>query len=358
MDYARLGHSGLKVSRLCLGTMMFGRWGNTDHDDCVRIIHRALDEGVNFIDTANRYGMGESEEIVGKALDGRRDEVVLATKVFMPGPGGVLDRGTSRRHIILQVEESLRRLRTDWIDLYQIHRNDKDTPLEETLGALTDLVRQGKVRYLGVSTGTLAESRSMQFGGLAHGRVALDQRAARARALRLDAAAVLDLLARGGARDLPGLRALGFGAIVWSPLEGGWLAGRYRKGQPVPEDSRAAQRDRVRHVRAPQLRHDDARRRSAGSTSSRSWCGMADELDVPLARYAHGLDAAPPGGDLGDRRRARDAPPRGQRCAALDVRIPDEHRARDRRAGRAGHERLTERPRRAPGGLPPSARRK
>src|SRR5262249_31431070 len=165
MDYARLGHSGLKVSRLCLGTMTLGRWGNDDPADCARIIRRALDEGVTFIDTANRYGMGESEEIVGMALEGRRAEAVVATKVFMPGPGGMLDRGTSRRHIFLQVEESLRRLRTDWIDLYQIHRNDKETPLEEALGALTDLVRQGKVRYLGVSTGTLAESGSMHFGG-------------------------------------------------------------------------------------------------------------------------------------------------------------------------------------------------
>src|SRR5262249_43462608 len=155
MDFARLGNSGLKVSRLCLGTMVFGRWGNTDHDDCARIIHRALDEGVNFIDTANRYGMGESEEIVGRALAGRRSEAVIATKALMPGLGGMLDRGTPRRHIMLQAEESLRRLRTDWIDLYQIHRYDGDTPLEETLGALSDLVRQGKVRYLGVSTGTL-----------------------------------------------------------------------------------------------------------------------------------------------------------------------------------------------------------
>src|SRR5262249_20364951 len=155
MDFARLGNSGLKVSRLCLGTMVFGRLGNTDHDHCARIIHRALDEGVNFIDTANRYGMGESEEIVGRALAGRRSEAVIATKVFMPGPGGMLDRGTSRRHIMLQVEESLRRLRTEWIDLYQIHRYDHDTPLDETLGALTDCVRQRQVRYLAASAGTI-----------------------------------------------------------------------------------------------------------------------------------------------------------------------------------------------------------
>ena len=121
MEYRRLGRTGLKVSRLCLGTMMFGRWGNADRDDCVRIIERALDEGVTFIDTANRYNWGESEEIVGAAVRGRRDQLVLATKVFMPGLHGGLDRGTSRRHIMLQVEESLRRLRTDHLDLWQIH---------------------------------------------------------------------------------------------------------------------------------------------------------------------------------------------------------------------------------------------
>ncbi len=124
MEYKRLGNTGLKVSRVCLGTMVFGRWGNPDHDDCVRIMQRAFDEGVNFVDTANRYGFGESEEIVGKGLCGRRDSVVVATKVFMPGLGGGLDRGTSRRHIFLQIEESLRRLGTDWIDLYQLHRHD------------------------------------------------------------------------------------------------------------------------------------------------------------------------------------------------------------------------------------------
>src|SRR5512143_3767638 len=147
MDYRRLGHTGLKVSRICLGTMMFGRWGNADADDCVRIIDAALDQGVNFIDTAKRYN------------------VVLATKVFMPGANGVLDRGTSRRHIMLQVEESLRRLGTDWIDLYQLHRHDKDTPIDEVLSALNDLVRQGKVRYLGVSTGHAADPVELQWQG-------------------------------------------------------------------------------------------------------------------------------------------------------------------------------------------------
>src|SRR5688500_5301518 len=151
MEMRPLGSTGVQVSSLCLGAMMFGEWGNTDHDDSVRIIHAALDAGINFIDTADVYSRGESEEIVAKALKGRRDNVVLATKVH----GGMGDdpnqRGNSRRWIIQEVENSLRRLGTDWIDLYQIHRPEPDTDIDETLGALTDLVRQGKVRYIGSS---------------------------------------------------------------------------------------------------------------------------------------------------------------------------------------------------------------
>src|SRR5262249_59004405 len=245
VEYARLGDSGLKVSRICLGTMTLGRWGNTDHDVCIRIIRRALDEGITFIDTANRYGMGESEEIVGKALEGRREEAVIGTKVFMPGPGGVLDRGTSRRHVFLQVEESLRRLRTDWIDLYQIHRNDKDTPLEETLGALTDLVRQGKVRYLGVSTGTLVESRTMYFGGW---RMVESLWISERRRLErfVSTQPPYSILTREAEREIfPVCQAHGFGSMVWSPLEGGWLAGPSREGGPPPADPRARDERRV-----------------------------------------------------------------------------------------------------------------
>src|SRR6202044_545070 len=154
MELRNLGRTGVKVSPLCLGAMMFGQWGNTDHDDGVRIIHRALDAGIDFIDTADVYSRGESEEIVGKALaGGRRDAVVLATKVH----GRMHDEdsnqfGNSRRWIVKEVENSLRRLKTDWIDLYQIHRPEPDTDIDETLGALSDLVRDGKVRYVGSST--------------------------------------------------------------------------------------------------------------------------------------------------------------------------------------------------------------
>ena len=285
MEYERLGHTGLKVSRLCLGGMMFGRWGNPDHDDCARIVHRALDDGINFVDTANRYSMGESEEIVGKALVGRRSEAVVATKVFMPGPGGLLDRGNSRRHIMAQVEESLRRLRTDWIDLYQIHRNDPDTPLEETLGALTDCVRQGKVRYLGVSTGTLADARSLHFGGwkMVESLWLSDRRGLER---FVSTQPPYSIFTREMEREVfPVCRAHGFGAIVWSPLEGGWLAGRYRKGKPVPEDSRARNQTEFGMFVARQfdMTTDKAKRRL---DVVEALVGLADEAGVPLARYA------------------------------------------------------------------------
>src|SRR3954451_20324875 len=152
MEYRNLGHSGLKVSPLCLGAMMFGAWGNPDHEESIRIIHRALDAGINFIDTADVYSRGESEEIVGKALEGRRDEVVLATKVHGTMGDDPNEFGNSRRWITREVEASLRRLETDYIDIYQIHRPEEDTDIDETLGALSDLVHQGKVRYIGSST--------------------------------------------------------------------------------------------------------------------------------------------------------------------------------------------------------------
>ena len=147
-----LGRTGVSVSPLCLGTMMFGPWGNKDEADSIRVIHRALDAGINFVDTADVYSGGESERITGKALAGRRDHVVLATKFFMPMSADPNDRGGSRRWLMRAVEDSLRRLNTDYIDLYQVHRPSQDADVEETLGALTDLVRQGKVRYIGSSS--------------------------------------------------------------------------------------------------------------------------------------------------------------------------------------------------------------
>jgi len=153
MEYRSLGRTGVSVSQLCLGAMMLGVTGNTDHDDSVKIIRRALDAGINFIDTADVYSGGESEQIVGKALaDGRRENVVLATKVGLPLGEDPNQRGTSRRWITQAVEGSLRRLGTDWIDLYQIHRLDATVDIDETLGALTDLVHAGKIRTFGAST--------------------------------------------------------------------------------------------------------------------------------------------------------------------------------------------------------------
>jgi aryl-alcohol dehydrogenase-like predicted oxidoreductase len=226
MEHRPLGRTGVSVSKLCLGAMMFGDWGNKDHDDSVRIIHRALDAGINFIDTADVYSAGESEEIVSKALKGRRDDIVLATKVYMP-IGDDTDpnrRGTSRRWIIQEVENSLRRLKTDWIDLYQVHRFEPGVDFEETLGALTDLVHQGTIRYIGSSTFPPSAIVEAQW-------------VARDRGLRryVCEQPPYSMLARGvEAEVLPTCQRYGMGVISWSPLSGGWLSGRWRKDAENP----------------------------------------------------------------------------------------------------------------------------
>ena len=216
MRYRQLGHTGVQVSTLCLGTMLFGPWGNPDHDDSIRIIHRALDAGINFVDTADVYAAGESEEIVGKALRGRRDDVVLATKFHGPMGDDRNRRGTSRRWIVHAVEDSLRRLGTDWIDLYQVHRPELDVDIDETLGALTDLVRSGKVRYLGSSTFP------------AHAIVEAQWTAQRRNRERFVCEQPpYSMLVRGIEADvLPVCERHGVSVICWSPLAGGWLSGR------------------------------------------------------------------------------------------------------------------------------------
>jgi aryl-alcohol dehydrogenase-like predicted oxidoreductase len=236
MEYRSLGRTGMKVSPLCLGAMMFGAWGEPDHDLSIKIINRALDAGINFIDTADVYSQGESEEIVGKALaGGRRDDVILATKVHSQmgvqfgEQGDPNKRGNSRRWITREVENSLRRLQTDWIDLYQVHRPDPATDVEETLGALTDLQRQGKIRVFGSSTYPAHEIVEAQWvaerRGL--GRFVTEQ-------------PPYSILVRGIEADvLPTAEKYGMGIIPWSPLAGGWLTGRYRKGHDVPESHRA-----------------------------------------------------------------------------------------------------------------------
>jgi aryl-alcohol dehydrogenase-like predicted oxidoreductase len=233
ISYRDLGSTGVKVSPLCLGAMMFGAWGNTDHDDCVRIIHRALDAGVNFIDTADVYSRGESEQIVGKALaGGRRDSVVLATKVH-----GRMDDddpnkvGNTRRWIVQEVENSLRRLGTDWIDLYQIHRPEIDTDIDETLGALSDLVHAGKVRYIGSSTFPPSQIVEGQW---------VAQRRDRERFVCEQPP--YSLLHRAvEAEVLPVCANYRMGVIPWSPLAGGWLSGKYGRGGESPGSSRRAQ---------------------------------------------------------------------------------------------------------------------
>jgi aryl-alcohol dehydrogenase-like predicted oxidoreductase len=230
MQLRTLGRTGVKVSPLCLGAMMFGAWGNTDHDECIRIIHRALDAGVNFIDTADVYARGESEEIVGKALSGgRREHVVLATKVHGEMGDDPNEFGNTRRWITTAVDNSLRRLGTDWIDLYQIHRPELDTDLDETLGVLTDLVRAGKVRYFGSST--FPASMIVEAQWVAERRV---------RERFVCEQPPYSILVRGIENDvLPTARQYGMGVIPWSPLAGGWLTGRYRKDREVPESYRA-----------------------------------------------------------------------------------------------------------------------
>ena len=230
MELRPLGRTGVKVSPLCLGAMMFGAWGNPDHDDSIRIIHRALDAGINFVDTADVYSRGESEEIVAKALaGGKRDNVVLATKVHGTMGDDPNQFGNSRRWIVEEVDNSLRRLGTDWIDLYQIHRPEPDTDIDETLGVLTDLVRAGKIRYFGSSTFPPSQIVQAQWVAERRGRERF-----------VTEQPPYSLLVRGvEAEVLPVCREYGMGVIPWSPLAGGWLSGRYRKDADAPTSTRA-----------------------------------------------------------------------------------------------------------------------
>jgi aryl-alcohol dehydrogenase-like predicted oxidoreductase len=231
MEQRPLGTTGVWVSQLCLGTMMFGEWGTKDHDQSVRIIHRALDAGITFVDTADVYSAGESEVIVGKALAGRRDDIVLATKAFMPMSDNPNHRGSSRRWIIREAEDSLRRLGTDWIDLYQIHRWDPQTDLDQTLGALSDLVHQGKIRYFGHSTFPASAIVEAQWTA---------QRRNRERFVTEQP--TYSILTRGIENDvLPTCQRYGMGVLSYSPLAGGWLSGRYRRDATQGPTSAARQ---------------------------------------------------------------------------------------------------------------------
>lgn len=229
IEYRPLGGTGIKVSRYCLGAMMFGAMGNRDEAECVRMVHAALDAGVNFVDTADAYSGGESERILAKALQGRRDKVVLATKCFFPTGRDVNEGGGSRRWIVRAVDESLRRLETDWIDVYQLHRRDHATDLEESLAAMHTLREQGKIRVVGMSAtpaDTIVEAQwTAERRGLA--RVRSEQ-------------CIYSIFARGvETAVLPACRRYGIGVMVYAPLGGGWLTGKYRRDTEPEAGSRA-----------------------------------------------------------------------------------------------------------------------
>jgi aryl-alcohol dehydrogenase-like predicted oxidoreductase len=270
MQYRTLGRTGIKVSPYALGAMMFGAIGNPDHDDSIRIIHKALDAGINFVDTADRYSGGESEVIVGKALKGRRDDVVLATKVHGPMGDDPNQQGNSRRWIMTEVEHSLRRLQTDHIDLYQIHRPDPDTAIEETLSALSDLIHSGKVRAIGSSTMPASDIVEAQWAAERHGleRFRTEQ-------------PPYSILDRGiEAEVLPVAQRYGMGTLVWSPLAQGMLTGRIRKGQQT--DLR----------RATMFKHlSDERRLDVVEQV----VVLADEAGLPMTHLAMAFAIAHPG---------------------------------------------------------------
>jgi aryl-alcohol dehydrogenase-like predicted oxidoreductase len=272
MDYLPLGRTGVSVSRLCLGTMMLGAFGNPDHDESIRIVHRALDVGINFVDTADFYSLGESEEIVGKALaGGRRDGVVLATKVGLPFGEDPNHRGTSRRWITAALEGSLRRLGTDWIDLYQVHRLDPATDLDETLGVLSDLVHAGKIRNFGASTVPASEIVEGQWAAERRGR----------ERFRTEQPPY-SILARAIEYDvLPTTRRHGMGVLTYSPLAGGWLSGKYRKGREIDGPGSPARRNKFAGA------YDAAAAGNAAKLDAADALGaLADEAGLTLVQLA------------------------------------------------------------------------
>ncbi|WIV53266.1 aldo/keto reductase [Amycolatopsis nalaikhensis] len=269
MQYRTLGRTGIKVSPYALGTMMFATsFGNPDADDSARMLHKALDAGINFIDTADAYG--DSEDVVGKALEGRRDDVVLATKFGRPVDANPHHQGASRRWIVTAVENSLRRLRTDHIDLYQVHRTDPGTDIEETLSALTDLLRSGKVRAIGTSQSLASDIVEAQW-------VAERRGLARFRTEQ----SAYSILNRGVEREvLPLAQRFGMGTLIWGPLGQGLLTGRVRKGGE--NDLR----------RAPLLRHlTDERRLDVVE----ELVPLAAEAGLPMTHLAMAFVIAHPG---------------------------------------------------------------
>ncbi|MBC7725275.1 MAG: aldo/keto reductase [Burkholderiaceae bacterium] len=267
---SHLGRTGVEVSRLCLGTMMFGDWGNRDHSESIRIIRHAIDSGINFIDTADIYSFGESEEIVGQAIaqSGRRDDIVLATKFFNGMKQKPNYRGGSRRWIIRSVEDSLRRLGTDHIDLYQMHRPDEHSDIEESLGALTDLVTAGKVRYIGSSTFQPSQVVEAQWSARQNhlARFVSEQ-------------PPYSILTRGIEADLlPTTQRHGLGTLVWSPLAGGWLSGRFRHGAELPSTHRSDRNPGHYDLSKPAI--------AAKLDAADALGAVADEAGIPLVHLA------------------------------------------------------------------------
>ena len=276
MRYRTLGRTGVKVSTLCLGAMMFGAFGNPDHDEGVAVIDAAIDAGVNFIDTADVYSRGESEEIVGRALKGKRDSIVLATKANGQMTDDRNSAGNSRRWLMQECENSLRRLGTDYIDLYQIHRPDPSCDIDETLGALSDLVRTGKIRYAGSSTFPAHQIVEAQWASEHRGleRFVCEQ-------------PPYSILVRGIEADvLPTCQRYRMGVIPWSPLAGGWLSGRYRKGQEIPTSHRAE--------RIPQRFDVSLPANQAKLEAADALAGVAEEAGMGLINLAIGFVLAHP----------------------------------------------------------------
>jgi aryl-alcohol dehydrogenase-like predicted oxidoreductase len=242
MEYRLLGRTGLKVSPLCLGTANFA--DPTPEEDCIAIVNRAIEAGINLIDTGNNYASGECERIVGKALspNNNRQKMLLATKVHYPMGPGPNDCGNSRLHILKACEDSLRRLNTDYIDIYQIHRPSPDVAVEETLGALTDLVRQGKIRYAGCSTHPAWQVMEALMVSEKYGytKYILEQ-------------SPYNLLDRRIENELvPLCKAYGLGILAWAPMAMGVLLGRYSSDKDYPADSRAALRGGIYAERVTQ----------------------------------------------------------------------------------------------------------
>lgn len=268
-EYRDFGRTGVKVSPLCLGTMMFGARGNTDHDDSIRIIHHALDSGINFVDTADVYSAGESETIVGKALaGGRRDNVVLATKFHGSLGSDPNEQGNSRRWIIREVENSLRRLGTDWIDLYQVHRPEPDTDFDETLGALSDLVHQGKIRYIGTST--------FEPSAIVEGQWIAERRG---RERVVAEQPPYSLLARGIEREvLPVAQRHGLAVLSWSPLMRRLADRSLPQGAYQPVSSRAGRQAERFDIASPE--------NSAKLDAAEALARLAEDAGLTLVQLA------------------------------------------------------------------------